>query len=207
MAKFFETVLHVGIVTEVISRRKGFYYKVRYGDGDQEDMDEDELIYAIQLKEKKDAGEELTNEDESNDVLSGLSEEGSEYDSEEDRKALKEAKKKRKPLVDIDKKAGPKKKRNPKIKWTVCPESVAHIGGLESIFGKSMSRYVSLSRMFLARCTKNKSTLISLDADGLEEVCFQIAKPMKKAVRKTMEEAVFLVSNLCHHISLCFNYF
>jgi hypothetical protein len=30
---------------------------------------------------------------------------------------------------------------------------------------------------------------------------------MKKAVRKTMEEAVFLVSNLCHHISLCFNYF
>jgi hypothetical protein len=74
VAKFFETVLHVGIVTEVIHRRKGFYYKVTYGDGDQEDMDEDELIYAMQLKEKKDAGEELTNEDDSNDALSGLSE-------------------------------------------------------------------------------------------------------------------------------------
>jgi hypothetical protein len=35
-------------------------------------MDEDELIYAMQLKEKKDADEELTNEDDSNDVLSGL---------------------------------------------------------------------------------------------------------------------------------------
>ena len=30
-------------MTEVIPRRKGFYYKVTYGDGDQEDMDEGEL--------------------------------------------------------------------------------------------------------------------------------------------------------------------
>ncbi len=53
VAKFFETVLHVGTVTEVIPRRKGFYYKVTYGDGDQEDMDEEELIYALELKKKK----------------------------------------------------------------------------------------------------------------------------------------------------------
>jgi hypothetical protein len=38
------------------------------------------------------------------------------------------------------------------------------------------------------------STHISLDAEGFEEVCSQVAKPMKKAVRKTVEEAVFLVS-------------
>jgi hypothetical protein len=53
LAKFFETVLHIGVVTEVIPRRKGFYYKVTNGEGDQEDMDEGELIYAIELKEKK----------------------------------------------------------------------------------------------------------------------------------------------------------
>jgi hypothetical protein len=53
VAKFFETVLHIGVVTEVIPRRKGFYYKVTYGDGDQEDMDEGELIYSIELKQKK----------------------------------------------------------------------------------------------------------------------------------------------------------
>ena len=40
--------------------------------------------------------EDISNEAE---VLSGLSEEGSVYDSEEDRKALKEAKKKRKAVV------------------------------------------------------------------------------------------------------------
>ena len=142
MAKFFETVLHVGIVTEVIPRRKGFYYKVTYGDGDQEDMDEDELIYAMQLKEKKDAGEELTNEDDSNDVLSGLSEEGSEYDSEEDRKALKEGKEKRKGLVDINK-ARQKKTRTPQKngQYVLSPWQI--FGGPDSMLGKSMSRFVS----------------------------------------------------------------
>jgi hypothetical protein len=142
VAKFFETVLHVGTVTEVIPRRKGFYYKVTYGDGDQEDMDEEKLIYAMELKEKKDAGVELTNEADSNDVLSGLSEEGSVYDSEEDRKALKQAQKKRKGLVDTNK-ARQKKTRTPKKQWTVCPESVANIGGPDSMLGKSMSRFVS----------------------------------------------------------------
>ena len=39
-----------------------------------------------------------------------------------------------------------------------------------------------------------RSTHISLDAEGFEEVCSQVAKPMKKAVRKTVEEALFLVS-------------
>ncbi len=96
MAKFFETVCHVGYVTEVIPRRKGYFYKVTYDDGDQEDMDEEELIYAIELKQRKDRGEDISNEA---DVLSGLSDEGSVYDSEEDRKALKESKKKRKAVV------------------------------------------------------------------------------------------------------------
>jgi hypothetical protein len=53
VAKFFETVLHVGIVTEVIQRRRYYYYKVTYGDGDQEDMDKAELQYAIELNDKK----------------------------------------------------------------------------------------------------------------------------------------------------------
>jgi hypothetical protein len=38
--------------------------------------------------------------------------------------------------------------------------------------------------------------LPSLDAEGFKEVCSQVAKPMKKAVRKTVEEAVFLVRTL-----------
>ncbi len=72
------------------------YYKVTYGDGDQEDMDEGELIHAIALKEKKDSGQEIFDEAVVEEDLSGLSEEGSVYDSEEDKRALKEAKKKRK---------------------------------------------------------------------------------------------------------------
>jgi hypothetical protein len=55
-AKFFEAVLHYGNVTEVIPRRKGYYYKITYEDGDQEDMDDAELIFAIQLKHKKTRG-------------------------------------------------------------------------------------------------------------------------------------------------------
>ncbi len=74
------------------------------------------------------------------EVLSGLSEEGSVYDSEEDRKALKEAKKKRKSVV-ASTKSGLKKKRSNAKKWTVCPESVANVSGPDSMLGKSMSRY------------------------------------------------------------------
>ena len=48
VAKFFDRVLHVDIVTKVIPRRRDFYYKVTYGDGDQEDMDEAELLYAME---------------------------------------------------------------------------------------------------------------------------------------------------------------
>jgi hypothetical protein len=135
-AKFFEAVLHYGNVTEVIPRRKGYYYKITYEDGDQEDMDDAELIFAIQLKHKKDKGEEVQNEAE---VLSGLSEEGSVYDSEEDIKALKEARKKRKAVV-ASAKNGSKKKRSNAKKWTVCPESVANVGGPDSMLGKSMAR-------------------------------------------------------------------
>ena len=32
-----------------------------------------------------------------------------------------------------------------------------------------------------------------MDAEGFKDVCAKVAKPMKKAVRKTVEEAVFLV--------------
>ena len=122
-AKFFEAVLHHGNVTEVIPRRKGYFYKITYEDGDQEDMDEAELIFAIQLKHKKDKGEEVQDETE---VLSGLSEEGSAYDSEEDRKALKEATKKRKAVVASAKTSSKNKRSNAK-KWRVCPESVAKL--------------------------------------------------------------------------------
>ena len=52
VAKHFETVLHCGVVTEIIPRRRWFLYKITYEDGDQEDMDEDELIFAIQLRNK-----------------------------------------------------------------------------------------------------------------------------------------------------------
>jgi hypothetical protein len=145
-AKFFEAVLHYGEVTEVIPRRNGYYYKITYMDGDQEDMDQEELIFAIQLKHKKDLGEEVHNEAE---VLSGLSEEGSAYDSEEDRRALKDARKKRKIDTTVQKrkavvasaKSGAKKKRSNAKKWTVCPESVANVGGPDSMLGKSMSRF------------------------------------------------------------------
>ncbi len=56
VGKFFGTVYHVGTVTEVIPRRKGFYYKVTFEDGDQEDMDEEEFNYALELRLRKDAG-------------------------------------------------------------------------------------------------------------------------------------------------------
>jgi hypothetical protein len=135
-AKYFEAVLHYGTVTEVIPRRKGYYYKITYEDGDQEDMDEGELIFAIELKQNKKGWEEVQNEAE---VLSGLSEEGSAYDSEEDNKALKEAKKKRKAGVATARKVS-KRKRSKAPKWTVCPESVANVGGPDSMLGKSMSR-------------------------------------------------------------------
>ena len=140
VAKHFETVLHCGVVTEIIPRRRGFLYKITYEDGDQEDMDEDELILAIQLRKKKHRGEDVT-EDISNEaeVLSGLSEEGSVYDSEEDRKALKEAKKKRKAVVAMGAARTTAKKKA--AKWTVCPESVANVGGSESMLGKTLTRY------------------------------------------------------------------
>ena len=140
VAKFFESVLHVGTVTEVIPRRSDFYYKVTYGDGDQEDMDEKELLYAMELRQKKDDGLEISPEAGGDAELSGLSEEGSVYDSEDDNKAMKESKRKRKISTQKGKDSH-KKKRTSKTKWAVCPESAANIGGLASMLGKSMSRY------------------------------------------------------------------
>ena len=136
VARFFGTVCHVGYVTEVIPRRKGFYYKVTYEDGDQEDMDEDELLYAIELKMRKNRGEDISNEAE---VVDDASEEGSVYDSEDDIKAMRESKKKRKSLVALST-ARSTKKNKKAAKWTVCPESIANDGGAESVLEKTLSR-------------------------------------------------------------------
>ena len=68
-----------------------------------------------------------------------ISEEGSLYDSEDDIKALRESKKKRKSLVALS--AGRSTKRTKKAaKWTVCPESIANDGGAESVLEKTLSR-------------------------------------------------------------------
>jgi hypothetical protein len=138
VAKFFDTVLFVGTVTEVIPRRRDFLYKVTYEDGDQEDMDEAELLYVLELKHKKDKDEDLRQEAEGDNEFSGLSEEGSEYDSEEDKRDARKNKK-RKAAEDKATKASRIQKFK-KTKWTVRPEHVAHIGGVESMLGKSMAR-------------------------------------------------------------------
>jgi hypothetical protein len=89
VAKFFETVLFLGTVTEIIPRRKDFYYKITYEDGDQEDMNEAELQYGLEMKHnKQDRGEKLTIEAVVGDDLSGLSKEGSVYDIEENKQLL-----------------------------------------------------------------------------------------------------------------------
>ena len=76
--------------------------------------------------------------------MSGLSEEGSVYDSEEDRKTLKEARKRRKAEA-ANANSGSKKQRNNASKRTVCPESVANDGDPDLILedfllGTSTSR-------------------------------------------------------------------
>ncbi len=108
VGKFFDTVLHVGIVTQVT-----------YGDGDQEDMDEAELLYAMELKQKKDNGQDVTNEAEGDEELSGLSEEGSVYDSEDDKKALKDAKRKRKCIAQREKNCSKQKRTSKNNGWSV----------------------------------------------------------------------------------------
>jgi hypothetical protein len=47
---------------------------------------------------------------------------------------------------------------------------------------------------FCSQCNDNPH-FFSLDASQLDDVCVALAKPMKKAVRKTVEEAVFLLRN------------
>ena len=51
--------------------------------------------------------------------------------------------------------------------------------------------------LFTSPFDYNNPTLRSLDATELDDVCVSLAKPMKKAVRKTVEEAVFLVRFCC----------
>jgi hypothetical protein len=101
-------------------------------------MDEGELLEALYLKHKKDRGEDLVQESECEKDLSGLSEEGSEYDSEADKQEARRNKK-RKLAEDKAAKAS-KTKKKPKTKWTVRPEDVAHIGGVDSMLGQSMAR-------------------------------------------------------------------
>jgi hypothetical protein len=138
VAKFFNKVLHFGTVKEIIPRRKGFHYGVTYQDEDKEDMDDEELQYALELKHKHDVGDEVVDEAEAESDIAGLSEEGSVYDSEEDRKEIQKQKK-RKALEDNSKRAG-KKKTNTKSTFKVRLEDIANIGGPDSMLGKSMSR-------------------------------------------------------------------
>jgi hypothetical protein len=93
VAKFFESVLFIGTVTEIYQRRRDYFYKITYEDGDQEDMDEAELQYGLELKHKKDKGEDIAFEAECCDDFSGVSEEGSAYGSEEDKREAKKIKK------------------------------------------------------------------------------------------------------------------
>ncbi len=43
-------------MTEVIPRRKGYHYAITYLDGDKEEMDDEELQYALELKHKTNVG-------------------------------------------------------------------------------------------------------------------------------------------------------
>ncbi len=92
------------------------------------------------MRQKKEDGQEVLPEAEEAVEPSGLSEEGSVYDSEEDKKAIKDTKRKRQNSAQKTKDSS-KKKRTTKKKRVVCPESVAIIGGPASMLGKSMSRY------------------------------------------------------------------
>ena len=58
-------------------------------------MDEAELLYALELKHRKDKGDDLSQEAECINEISGLSEEGSEYDSEEDKREARQNKKRK----------------------------------------------------------------------------------------------------------------
>jgi hypothetical protein len=103
-------------------------------------MDEGELLYAIELKLRKNKGEDISNEAE---VVSDISEEGSVYDSEDDRKALRESKKKRKSFVALSAVAlsagGSTKRIKKAANRTVFPESIANDGGAQSVPEKTIS--------------------------------------------------------------------
>ncbi len=76
----------------------------------------------------------------------------------------------------------------------MCPESVAGIGGPDSMLGKSMSRYIFTCILLFWPSYAKPPSHNSMDEAAIATVCQQVAKPMKKVVRKTFEEAVFLVS-------------
>ncbi len=63
-----------------------------------------------------------------------------------------------------------------------------------------MRPFLKLYRIFSFLFDFTNPSFRSLDATELDDVCVSLAKPMKKAVRKTVEEAVFLV-RFCSLIS------
>ncbi len=97
-------------------------------------MDDEELQYALEIKHKHDVGGECVDVAEVESDISGVSEEGSVYDSEEDRRVLKNTKK------EVTSKRARIKATAPKTKFKVCLEDVANIRGPESMLGKSMAR-------------------------------------------------------------------
>jgi hypothetical protein len=141
VAKFFDKVLHFGTVTEIIPRRKGFHYGITYNDGDKEDMDDDELQYALELNHKNDVGDECVDEAAVHSDINGLNEEGSVYDSEEDRRELQKLKKRK--AAEPNSKRALKKSTPSKTKFKVHLENVANIGGPDSMLGKSMARFIA----------------------------------------------------------------
>jgi hypothetical protein len=81
------------------------------------------------LKDKKDSGQEISNEAVGDEELSGLSEEGSVYDSEEDKMALKVAKKKRKAVAQMESSSSKKNERPKQIGLSVRSRLLI-LGGL-----------------------------------------------------------------------------
>jgi hypothetical protein len=66
------------------------------------------------------------------------------------------------------------------------------------MLGKSMSRYNTYLNCFTCLSLLLyllPHTRCSMDEADLATVCLQVAKPIKKVVRKTFEEAAFLVRN------------
>jgi hypothetical protein len=69
----FERVWHIGKITEVIPKRKGFLYSIAYEDGGTEDMDDRECQCALELHYKKESVEPLQLDDDARSDCCGQS--------------------------------------------------------------------------------------------------------------------------------------